>query len=150
MPLTAHLEELRWRIVRALVALGIAFGGLLLVRRGAVPRSFLLPLASCGPDQTPVIGTGVAEAFFTKLKVSFIASIFLARPGDLPSGVALRRAGALREREAARPDPSRRRRRSSSSSARGSATCSCFPSAFRFFLQEYASIGVAPQLRISE
>src|SRR5882724_2096215 len=26
MPLTAHLEELRWRLVRALLALGLAFG----------------------------------------------------------------------------------------------------------------------------
>ena len=25
MPLTSHLEELRWRLVRALLAIGIAF-----------------------------------------------------------------------------------------------------------------------------
>ena len=84
MPLTAHLEELRWRIVRALLAVGVAFACsywfaeplfALLTRPLEVARADL-PNA----HTLEVIGTGVTEAFFTKLKVSFIAAVFIASP----------------------------------------------------------------------
>ena len=79
MPLTAHLEELRWRIIRVLVALGLAFGVCYWFAE-ALFGFLLRPLAAVRPDQALVIGTGVTEAFFTKLKVSFIAAVFLASP----------------------------------------------------------------------
>src|SRR4029078_2247189 len=41
----------------------------------------IAPLKALDPAaKVQVIGTGLAEAFFTKLKVSFIAGIFLASP----------------------------------------------------------------------
>src|SRR5439155_27045697 len=60
MPLTAHLEELRWRITRALAAVGVAFG---VSYWFADPLfAFLFrPLASLRPDATLLIGTGVTE-----------------------------------------------------------------------------------------
>src|SRR6267143_948261 len=67
MPLTAHLEELRWRLVRAILALGV----------------------------------GIAASFFFVLGAGFCYGVV-------------------------------------------------FPVGFRFFLEEYASISVAPQIRISE
>jgi sec-independent protein translocase protein TatC len=79
MPLTAHLEELRWRILRALVALAVAFA----VCYWLSERLFdvlIAPLQDIEPGKHLVIGTGVTEAFFTKLKVSFIAALFLASP----------------------------------------------------------------------
>ena len=43
--------------------------------------AFLLaPLAALRPEQSLIIGTGVTEAFFTKLKVAVIAGIFLSSP----------------------------------------------------------------------
>ena len=53
---------------------------LLLVRRGAVRVPAPAAASSSGPARRTVIGTGVTEAFFTKLKVSFIAAIFVASP----------------------------------------------------------------------
>src|SRR4030095_12493238 len=40
----------------------------------------LRPLTALRPEEALVIGTVVTDAFFTKLKVSFIAGIFLASP----------------------------------------------------------------------
>ena len=79
MPLLGHLEELRSRLIKALVAVGLAF----------IPAyvfadylfTFLTqPLRQIKPDPPTLIGTGLAEAFFTKLKVAFIAALFLASP----------------------------------------------------------------------
>src|SRR5215813_14133177 len=109
MPLTAHLEELRWRIVRALLAVGVAFAVCYWFAESLF--AFLIrPLAALRPGQALIIGTGVTEAFFTKLKVSAIASLIAAM----------------------------------------FCYTFVFPVGFRFFLDEYASIEVAPQIRISE
>ena len=83
MPLTAHLEELRWRLIKALVAISLAF----IVSYNFADTLFELltrPLlgSNLGSDTDAVhlIGTGVVEAFFTKMKVAFIAAIFAASP----------------------------------------------------------------------
>ena len=79
MPLTAHLEELRTRVVRALLATlaGAVVGWLVIDRRVAF---LLAPLAALRPEESLVIGTGLTEAFFTKLKVAVIGGLFLASP----------------------------------------------------------------------
>ena len=79
MPLTAHLEELRWRLIRAFAAIAVAFA----VCYGFSDRIFTIltqPLLGAGDQQLLLIGTGVTEAFFTRLKVTFIAAIFAASP----------------------------------------------------------------------
>src|SRR5215468_7706996 len=78
MPLTAHLEELRWRLIKMLLA--IAAGFVVTYNLADALFAFLTkPLVEIsGPVQ--LIGTGVTEAFFTKLKVSFIAAIFIVSP----------------------------------------------------------------------
>jgi sec-independent protein translocase protein TatC len=79
MPLLGHLEELRSRLIKVLVAVGLGF----------IPAyafadylfTFLTqPLRQISPGPFTLIGTGLAEAFFTKLKVAFIAALFLASP----------------------------------------------------------------------
>src|SRR5215471_1496705 len=79
MPLTAHLEELRTRIIRALLALaaGTAISWLVIERLVAF---LLAPLAHLRPGESLVIGTGLTEAFFTKLKVALIAGTFVSSP----------------------------------------------------------------------
>ncbi len=79
MPFTAHLEELRWRLIKSLAAIGAAFFPCYLFANHLV-RFLTLPLRQINPEVPPLIGTGIAEAFFAKLKVSFIAGIFLASP----------------------------------------------------------------------
>lgn len=153
MPLTAHLEELRWRIVRALLAVGVAFACCywfaeplfaLLTRPLEVARADL-PMA----HTLEVIGTGVTEAFFTKLKVSFIAAVFIASPVIFFQAWRFVAPGLYEsEKRLAIPFTAA----ATAFFLAGAVFCYLvvFPVGFRFFLEEYGSIGVAPQLRISE
>jgi len=148
MPLTAHLEELRWRIIRVLVALGLAFGVCYWFAE-ALFGFLLRPLAAVHPDQALVIGTGVTEAFFTKLKVSFIAAVFLASPIVFFQAWRFVAPGLYdSERRLALPFAGA----ASFFFVLGASFCYglVFPVGFRFFLAEYASIGVSPEIRISE
>ena len=148
MPLTAHLEELRWRIIRALLALGLAFGVCYYFAEGLFV--FLIrPLAALRPEQALIIGTGVTEAFFTKLKVSFIASLFAASPVIFFQLWRFVAPGLYdSERRLAVPFAVA----ASFFFVVGASFCYLlvFPVGFRFFLAEYESISVSPQIRISE
>jgi sec-independent protein translocase protein TatC len=148
MPLTAHLEELRWRIVRALVAVAIAFG-VCYWFADAIFTFLIRPLTALRPDQALVIGTGVTEAFFTKLKVSLIAALFLASPVIFFQAWRFVAPGLYdSEKRLALPFAVA----ASLFFVLGAAFCYSlvFPVGFAFFLAEYASIEVAPQIRISE
>lgn len=79
MPFTAHLGELRSRLIKSVLALGIAFFACYSV----VDEIFAVlsaPLRNLHIRGLMLIGTSVTEAFFTKLKVSFIAAVILASP----------------------------------------------------------------------
>ncbi len=151
LPLTAHLEELRRRILRALVATLVAFA----VCYPQAERVFAIligPLEwakQTGTVEVALIGTGVAEAFFTRLMVSFIAALFLALPVILYQswmfilpGLKGEEARHVRAFVAA----------GSFFFLAGAAFCYYVVLAlgFPFFLSEYQRIGVEPQLRISE
>jgi sec-independent protein translocase protein TatC len=148
MPLTAHLEELRWRIVRALVAVGVAF--VLCYWSSETLFALLIrPLEALRPAERLVIGTGVTEAFFTKLKVSFIAAVFAASPVIFFQAWQFVAPGLYEsEKRLAVPFAAV----ATLFFVLGAAFCYTlvFPVGFRFFLEEYTSIDVAPQLRISE
>jgi sec-independent protein translocase protein TatC len=79
MPLTSHLEELRKRLVRILIAVGIAFLGCFAFKEELF-RIIAQPLISVLPPGTHMVYTGLPEAFFTYIKVSFYAGIFVASP----------------------------------------------------------------------
>jgi sec-independent protein translocase protein TatC len=148
MPLTAHLEELRWRIVRALLALGLAFGVCYWFAE-ALFVFLVRPLAALRPEQTLVIGTGVTEAFFTKLKVSFIGALFLASPIIFFQAWRFVAPGLYEsEKRLALPFALA----ASLFFVVGASFCYwlVFPVGFRFFLAEYESISVSPEIRISE
>jgi sec-independent protein translocase protein TatC len=148
MPLTAHLEELRWRIVRALLAMAVGFAACYAFAEQLF-RFLIRPLAALRPDQALIIGTGVTEAFFTKLKVSFIAATFLASPVMFFQAWRFVAPGLYEsEKRLAVPFSAA----ASTFFVLGAAFCYwvVFPVGFTFFLAEYASIGVAPQIRISE
>lgn len=148
MPLTAHLEELRWRVVRALIAVMIAFVGCYFFSE----RVFELltePLLGLGDKHVQLIGTGVTEAFFTRLKVSFIAAIFVASPVIFFQAWGFIEPGLIdSERRLAIPFVIA----ATFFFVSGAAFCYVFvfPVGYAFFLEEYANIGVAPQIRISE
>jgi sec-independent protein translocase protein TatC len=148
MPLTAHLEELRTRIIRSL--LGIAAG--FLVSYGFAERlvSWLLrPLTAIRPEQSLVIGTGVTDAFFTKLKVAGVAGVFVASPIVFYQAWKFVAPGLYeRERRIAIPFSAA----ATFFFVSGAAFCYylVFPVAFTFFLDEFTSVGISPQIRVSE
>jgi len=79
MPFTSHLAELRDRLVKSVIALALAFFGCYFV----VDDLFALlaaPLRGLEIEGLTLIGTSVTEAFFTKLKVAFAASVIVASP----------------------------------------------------------------------
>jgi len=79
MPLTSHLEELRKRLVRILIAVGIAFMGCFAFKEELF-RIVAQPLISVLPQGSYMVYTGLPEAFFTYIKVSFYAGLFVASP----------------------------------------------------------------------
>lgn len=147
MSLTGHLDELRRRLVRALLATAVGFG--LAYFWAAELVTFLLqPLKTQGLA-VDVIGTGVTDAFFTKLKVSGIAGIFLASPIIFFQAWRFVSPGLYaREKQVAVPFSIA----ATFFFVAGAAFCYelVFPVAFRFFLEQFASIALGPQIRISE
>src|SRR5262249_54386945 len=148
MPLTAHLQELRTRIIRSLLAIAAGF----LASYGFSDRLvawLLRPLTAIRPDQALVIGTGVTDAFFTKLKVAAIAGIFVASPIVFYQAWQFVAPGLYeRERRVALPFSAA----ATFLFVPGAAFCSSlvFPVAFTFFLDEFPSVGISPQIRVSE
>src|SRR3990172_4844328 len=74
-----HLEELRWRLLKAFAAVVVAF----VLSYAVSDQIFAFMVAplkqTLRPDQS-LIGTGVAEAFFIEMKVALVAGLFLASP----------------------------------------------------------------------
>lgn len=148
MPLTAHLEELRWRIVKALGFVLVAFSGCYFFS-DHVFELLTQPLLSLGNGHLQLIGTGITEAFFTRLKVSLIAAVFVASPAIFYQLWGFIAPGLVeRERRTAIPFVIA----ATIFFASGATFCYIlvFPVGYAFFLEEYANIGVAPQIRISE
>jgi sec-independent protein translocase protein TatC len=79
MPFTSHLEELRSRLIRIFAAIGILFIVCYFFKEKLF-EVLTIPLVVSMPDNSTMIFTSLPEAFFTYLKVSFFAAIFLASP----------------------------------------------------------------------
>lgn len=79
MGMMDHLNELRWRLMRCAIAVGITF---MLCWSFAEPLfgEIMRPLNAALPDHSKLIYTAPAEAFFTYMRVAFVASIFAASP----------------------------------------------------------------------
>ena len=79
IPFTAHLEELRKRLIRCFIAIGIGF----VLSYGFKERLFHIltePLISAMQSDGKLIFTGLPEAFFTYLKAALFSGIILASP----------------------------------------------------------------------
>jgi sec-independent protein translocase protein TatC len=154
MPLTAHLEELRWRLIKALGAIGVAFFGCYAFAErlfDVLTRPLLALNLGHGneSDVVHLIGTGVVEAFFTKLKVSFIAAIFVASPVILYQIWQFVAPGLYdTEKRYARPFVFF----GTFFFACGAWFCYALvlPVGYQFFIEQYGSIRVSPEIRISE
>lgn len=148
MPLTAHLEELRKRLGLSILAIVIAFIG----TYGFADALFALltrPLVALQDESLQLIGTGVTEAFFTKLKVSLIAALFIASPVIFHQLWKFVAPGLYEnEKSYARPFVLF----ATLFFVAGATFCYIvvFPVGYRFFVDQYGTIGVSPAIRISE
>ena len=76
MSLTSHLEELKTRLIRVLIAVGIGFGVCYLFKDWSF-RIITKPLVEAMPAQSSLIFTGLPEAFFIHMKIAFFASLLI-------------------------------------------------------------------------
>ena len=80
-PFVTHLVELRDRLIRALLAVGIAFGALALWPGPAALYDLLAaPLVANLPEGTTLIATNVISPFLVPLKITLMAAFLLALP----------------------------------------------------------------------
>ncbi len=79
LPLTAHLQELRKRLILSFVAIGISFF-VCYAFKEFLFDILAAPLLKVMPPGGFLIFTSVAEAFFTYMKVAFIAGLILVSP----------------------------------------------------------------------
>ncbi len=148
MPLTQHLEELRWCLIKSLLA--VAIGGVVAYNFSEVLFAILIrPLTAQNTGPVDLIGTGVTEAFFTKLKVSFIAGVFAGSPVIFYQVWKFIAPGLYEsEKRLAMPFMIF----ATFFFIIGAAFCyfAVFPVGYAFFIEQYKSIAVQPNIRISE
>ena len=74
-----HLTELRKRLIISFLAVGVGFAGSYVVSK-QIFNFLAIPLQKALPPDSTMIFTSLPEAFFTYLKVSLLAGIFVASP----------------------------------------------------------------------
>ena len=79
MSFTAHLGELRNRLIKCLIAVGIGFIGSYFFKEELF-QVLVRPLLRAMGEKGTLIFTGVPEPFFVYLKVSLVAGIFFSAP----------------------------------------------------------------------
>jgi len=79
LPLTSHLQELRKRLILSFIAIGVGFV-LCYTFADSIFNILAAPLLKVMPKGGSLIFISVAEAFFTYMKVAFIASVILTSP----------------------------------------------------------------------
>jgi len=148
MPIMEHLRELRVRLIRAVIALTVGF----IIAYFFADQLFAaltLPIREVSHGKLLLIGTGVGEAFFTKIKVSLVAGLFIASPAVFYEIWRFIAPGLYQsERRMAFPFIVF----ATIFFASGGYFCWAvvFKVGYAFFLEQYSSIGVQPTIRISE
>jgi len=148
MSLTAHLSELRSRLIKSFSALLAAFLACFYFA-DSIFTWLVNPLARLGFADLSLIGTGVTEAFFIQLKLALIAAIFLALPVLLWQGWQFVAPGLY-------PYEKKYARRfvfwGTLFFFLGAWFCYeiVFNAGFRFLLSRYGTIEVRPAIKVTE
>lgn len=148
MTFTEHLEELRWCLLKSLAAVVSAF--LVCFQFSDRIVAFMIaPLMGTLQPGQGLIGTGVAEAFFFEMKVALVAGAFLASP-VLFYQLWRFIAPGLKEREKRLVIPFVLF--TSLFFLGGAYFCywAVLPVAFLYFIDQYRSLAVSPEIRIGE
>lgn len=148
MTLTEHLEDLRWCILKSILAVVLA-SGLSYFYADAIFDFVVAPLRhNLQPGQN-LIGTSVTEAFFVEIKVALAAGVLFSCPVifyQIWRFVAPGLSG--REKKWVLPFVLC----ATFFFVSGAAFCYRFvlPVAFKYFIEQYESMGVSPAIRIGE
>jgi sec-independent protein translocase protein TatC len=79
LPIHDHLEELRWRLIKCVIAVAVGFVATYAFKEQIF--GFLVwPLIKVLPESSQMIYTSLPEAFITYLKVAFFSGLILATP----------------------------------------------------------------------
>ncbi|HNY66341.1 MAG TPA: twin-arginine translocase subunit TatC [Deltaproteobacteria bacterium] len=79
LPITNHLEELRWRLVKCAIAVAVGFC-VSYAFSGWIFDFLAAPMIKVMPKGSKLIFTSPPEAFFTYMKVSFFAGLVGSAP----------------------------------------------------------------------
>lgn len=148
MTLTEHLEDLRWCVLKAIVAIVLASG----ISYFYVDVIFAFVVAPLRQNLQPgqnLIGTGVTEAFFVEIKVALGAGVLFSSPVIFYQIWRFIAPGLLkRERKWVLPFVLC----ATFFFVTGAFFCYRFvlPVAFKYFIEQYESLGVSPAIRIGE
>lgn len=148
MTLAEHLEELRWCILKSILAVVVA-SGVSYFFANAIFAFVVAPLRqSLQPGQN-LIGTGVTEAFFVEIKVALAAGVLFASPVIFYQTWRFIAPGLSgREKRLVLPFVFC----ATFFFVSGAFFCYRFvlPVAFKYFIEQYESMGVSPAIRIGE
>ena len=148
MTLTEHLEELRWCVLKAILAIVLASG----ISYFFVDVIFAFVVAPLRQNLQPgqnLIGTSVTEAFFVEIKVALGAGVLFSSPVIFYQIWRFIAPGLLnRERKWILPFVLC----ATFFFVSGAFFCYRFvlPVAFKYFIQQYEGLGVSPAIRIGE
>jgi sec-independent protein translocase protein TatC len=148
MTFTEHLEELRWRLVKSVGAVALAFG-LCYFQSDRIFGFMIAPLKGALQPGQNLIGTGVTEAFFIEMKVGLVGGLFLASPVIFYQIWRFLAPGLLgEEKKMVVPFVLC----ATGFFVGGAYFCYrvVLPVAFAYFVDQYLSLGVAPEIRIGE
>ncbi|MRX28256.1 twin-arginine translocase subunit TatC [Kangiella sp. HZ709] len=79
MPLVSHLVELRDRLLRVVLVVGVIFI-VLAIFANRLYELLSIPLSNNLPENSQQIATGVISPFLAPLKLAFVTAVFLAIP----------------------------------------------------------------------
>lgn len=148
MTLTEHLEDLRWCVLKAILAIVLASG----ISYFYVDAIFAFVVAPLRQNLQPgqnLIGTSVTEAFFVEIKVALGAGVLFSSPVIFYQIWRFIAPGLLkRERKWVLPFVLC----ATFFFVAGAFFCYRFvlPVAFKYFIEQYESLGVSPAIRIGE
>ena len=148
MTLTEHLEELRWCILKSVLAVALASCASFFYA-DAIFDFVVAPLRQNLQPGQNLIGTGVTEAFFVEIKVALAAGVLFASPVIFYQIWRFIAPGLLRqERRWVLPFVFC----ATFFFVAGAFFCYRFvlPVAFKYFIEQYESMGVSPAIRIGE
>jgi sec-independent protein translocase protein TatC len=148
MTFTEHLEELRWGLIKSFAAVVLAFF-LCFFFSDRIVAFMIAPLKRGLQPGESLIGTGVTEAFFFEMKVALVAGVFLASPVIFYQ-IWRFIAPGLNESEKKLVIPFVLF--TSFFFIAGAYFCywGVLPVAFQYFIEQYRSLDVSPEIRIGE